>query len=64
MTNLNDCHVLVEGTELRIKSELAKVRTIPIETAIESKKRRYAEIDREIDVWRIRLGEELSLIHI
>ena len=58
LTDLNICHVLVEGTELRIKSELAKVRTIPIETAIDSKKRRYAEIDREIDVWRIRLGEE------
>ena len=43
---------------MRIRSELAKVRTIPIEAQIERKKRKYEEIDREIDAWRTRLGEE------
>ena len=43
---------------MRIRSELAKVKTIPFEAERELKKRRYEEIDKEIDAWRIRLGEE------
>lgn len=48
----------VQGTELKIRSELSKVKSIPIETEKEFKKRKYEEIDKEVDTWRIRLGEE------
>ena len=43
---------------MKIRSELAKVKTMPMEADKDLKKRRYEEIDREIDAWRIRLGEE------
>ena len=43
---------------MRIRSELAKVRAMPLNAEKEVKTRQYEETDRGIDAWRIKLGEE------
>merc|ERR1712079_847923 len=51
-------NLLGQGPELKIRSELSKLKMIPIDGEKEQRKRKYEKIDREIDALRIRLGEE------
>ena len=48
----------MQGTELKIRSELSKLKIIPMEVEKEHKTRQYEQIDKGIDAWRTRLGEE------
>ena len=43
---------------MRIRSELTKITTMPLDAEMELKRRKYEEVDRGIDAWRMRLGEE------